>query len=361
MPPASSFSGAEVDPCTIRPGGTSQPRMSASGTGLSFRAAFEGCIGEGVELLSQFQSATDTLATATHRTPLLEQAGLPDSTPLDWISARHALDDTLTEFPADICLRRGTGHILAPPWPLSIGCAAGPSFDAAILHALLELIERDAAALWWRGGLRGRLLPLDGAAARQALDCLTRIRGATQRRRCWLLDITTDLGVPSVAAVSVNQHGHNFACGLAARLTLPQAAQAAIHEMCQMELAHEVVAAKIQESGDTALNIHDRAHLRRGQELNPQDCTLLHPLPPATASATIDETTSLRQLIRHLQDKGIETFVIDLTRSGFGIPVARVLCPMLEKEPSQIVGNRLHAAIQRTGGGHLHTNGIPLM
>jgi hypothetical protein len=34
---------------------------------------------------------------------------------------------------------------------------------------------------------------------------------------------------------------------------------------------------------------------------------------------------------------------------------------MLEKEPSHVIGDRLQAAIDSTGGGHAHTRGIPLM
>jgi ribosomal protein S12 methylthiotransferase accessory factor len=377
--PGLVFFGAEVDPSGIFPGGTDQRRLSASGAGLSFRAAFEGCVGESIELLSQFECTSDCLSqaevvdcTAEHELALtdtvailLQEAGRPVNTEIDWIIAQRALAKGKMAFPADICLRRGAGHILTPPWPLSIGCAAGTSFESAMLHGLLELIERDAAALWWRGGIRGHVIPLDAEAARRALGLLIRARGTRQRRRSWLLDITTDLGVPTVAAVSVNGDGHGFACGLAARLSLTQATEAAILEMCQMELAHMVVAAKRHESGDSALNAYDKAHLRRDRELNVHDCVLLHPLPPRVDQLldikVSDAATALNQLLEHLVCQGVETFMIDLTRPSLGIPVARVLCPALEKEPSKLIGSRLRAAIRSTGGGDAHTHGIPLM
>jgi len=52
---------------------------------------------------------------------------------------------------------------------------------------------------------------------------------------------------------------------------------------------------------------------------------------------------------------------VDLTRLVYGIPVAHVLCPALEKEPAEYGGIRLRAAIERTGGGHVYTGGIALM
>ena len=78
-----------------------------------------------------------------------------------------------------------------------------------------------------------------------------------------MLDITTDIGVPCVAAVSCSANGFGFAFGLAARPTLKAAARSAILEMCQLELALAVVEAKRGESGQAALNKRDQGHLRR--------------------------------------------------------------------------------------------------
>jgi ribosomal protein S12 methylthiotransferase accessory factor len=65
-----------------------------------------------------------------------------------------------------------------------------------------------------------------------------------------LLDITTDIGVPCVAAVSCQPDGSGFAFGLSAR---PQLV-AAITEMCRLELSDAVISAKRSERGDAALN-----------------------------------------------------------------------------------------------------------
>ena len=56
--------GAELDPRRIRPGGTGLRTASSSGVGWSRRAAFEGCVGEGIEFLAQIETDQDQLVRA---------------------------------------------------------------------------------------------------------------------------------------------------------------------------------------------------------------------------------------------------------------------------------------------------------
>src|SRR5262245_48372825 len=165
---------------------------------------------------------------------------------------------------------------MTQPFLLWMGCAAGPTKADAILHGLCELVERDAAGLWWRGGVRGRPLALDDPASGDAAGLLAELRQENTSRRTWLLDITTDLGIPAIAAISCREDGKGFACGLGARPTVAGAARGAIMELCQSELAHAVVAAKEAESGRDKLNARDRAHIARATRIDAETCALLH-------------------------------------------------------------------------------------
>jgi ribosomal protein S12 methylthiotransferase accessory factor len=179
-----------------------------------------------------------------------------------------------------------------------------------------------------------------------------------------LLDITTDIGVPSVAAVSCLSDGFGFAFGLAARPTLKAAAHAAVLEMCQGELAHAVVEAKCRERGEAALNARDQLHRRHATMLNADRCPLLQPGPERArhlAISTIDPAGVLRLIADRLAQLGIEVFGLDLTRPHFAVPVARVIAPGLQPLPSEIITPRLAAMIARTGGGATYTGGIGLM
>jgi ribosomal protein S12 methylthiotransferase accessory factor len=232
------------------------------------------------------------------------------------------------------------------------------------LHGVLELIERDAASLWWQGGHRGGSIPPQHKAQLMADALLPRLRQNVAARRSWLLDITTDIGVPCVAAISCTADGFGFAFGLAARPTLEAAARSAILEMCQIELAYAVVEAKCRERGEAALNERDRVHLRRATMIDADRCPLLQPGPERAQHLLIGATdpgAALRLIVARLEQFGIETFGLDLTRPRFEVAVARVIAPGLQLEPSEIVTPRLADMIARTGGGVSYTGGVALV
>jgi ribosomal protein S12 methylthiotransferase accessory factor len=192
---------------------------------------------------------------------------------------------------------------------------------------------------------------------------LAQIRRGNTERKTWLLDITTDVGIPVIAALSTRPDGFGFAFGFGARLNLAEAARAAVFELCQVELGQYVIDAKRREGGDGALNENDRRQLRLTL-FDTRDCKLLQPetdprdVPAECRSASV---TSLRQAVERLQARGIAAYAIDLTRPEFGIPVVRVLAPALQLEPCQIIGSRLARMIGETGGGSRYHGGMPLL
>ena len=366
--------GAEIDPATADALHRGSPPVGVSGIGLSMQEAFQGCVGEAVEYLSQLQRADDALIAADGMEPsaaldratreLVTALMPPPRAGSAWHRATRLSDQSEVLLPADLCLRRPQAlQEFAPPFPLSTGSAAGTSWEGAALHGLLELIERDAASLWWRGGRRGRAVPPDVETSAQAL--LQSLRaGIPAPRRSWLLDITADIGVPAVTALSCRPDGRGFAFGLAARRTLQAATRSAVLEMCQMELAHAVVEAKRRERGDAALNARDRAHLLRATAIDAFSCILLHPVSGSAEHIRLDDPdpkAALSLIVRRLAGLGIETYGLDLTRASLAVPVARIIAPGLQAEPSGIVTSRLSATIAQTGGGETMARGIPLI
>ena len=386
--------GAEVGPPSITATGV-QPG-SVSGTGFTFRQAFETCVGEAVEYLSQFAMPDDAVirltepAVLAETTPrmrgLWEQLGPyrrdPRAGTTAWVAAADLSDGRPVLVPADLCLRRPAGERdLDSPWPLSIGCGAGPDLLDATLHGLLELIERDAVTLWWFGGQRARLVPSGTGST-----AIRRLRGDARHRRTWLLDITTDIGVPVVVAASCHDDGLGLCVGHAAAPTLERAAESAVREMTQMELAHRITAAKRAERGDAALNAVDRRHEWRFTELRVMDTPALHPVaPPNPPSDLLEDTPglhgnlgtpcaglaaggaqnqndtqvpresgydkpSLLTALRHrLASTGSSAAALNLSREQFGIPVVRAVCPGLELGMMVPPGPRLSAVAARNG------------
>jgi hypothetical protein len=247
--PGLTFFGAEADPAVLGASVVGFPLGGCAGSGLTPSHAFESCVGEGIEFLSQFAQPGDALQAATLDAPpvpldpgsdrfvraVFAACTIPADRSVDWVPVRRMSDGTSCWFPADLCLRR-TGADFVPPLKLSTGCAAGVSREDATLRAMLELVERDAAALWWRGGRRGRPIVPASEAATVAATLLAKVRRGQGDRRTVLLDITTDLGVPVVAAFSARPDGYGFALGLGARTSLAEATGSAILELCQSEL-----------------------------------------------------------------------------------------------------------------------------
>jgi ribosomal protein S12 methylthiotransferase accessory factor len=285
--------------------------------------------------------------------------------PVAWVRGRAPAGDVEMLIPADWCLRRhAKGALAVPGAALSTGCAAGASFEAAASRALLELVERDAVALWWIGGQRPKPLAAESAAAAEAVRLLGILRQGRDERASWLLDLTTDLGIPCMAAVSVDDTGRGLACGFAARVTAVDAARAAILEMCQMELGLVLAAAKREQAGEAGLNEVDRRHLDRAARIDAERCALVHPLgsPSRNAGQTCDgPREELAVILATLGRHDMEVGLIDLTRPEFGIPVVWAVAPQLQLLPCSLRTERLQRMTSATGGGDRWTGDVALL
>jgi ribosomal protein S12 methylthiotransferase accessory factor len=370
--PGLVFFGAEADPASLGPHNTGLSTAGFAGSGLDPRRAFESCVGEGIEYLSQFAQPDDPVESGTFAAfegtldpgtngfvaAVLSACDVPVDRAISWLPVRRLVDGELSWFPADLCLRRANPDFV-PPLKLSTGCAAGITRDAAMLRGLLELIERDAVALWWRGGRRGRAIIPDSEAGNAAQTLLAQLRQGQGGRQTMLLDITTDLGIPVTAAFSSQPDGYGFALGMAARVTLAEAACSAIFEMCQSELSLHVIAAKQRQSGESALNDSDRRQSARASRLDTRVCPLL--LPGNEAPIASAQLSGVDAIVRQLAGQGIHVYTLDLTRQRFEVPVIRVIAPKLQSEPSEITSDRLARTIAETGGGAKYAGGIALL
>ncbi len=87
----------------------------------------------------------------------------------------------------------------------SNGCASGSCTEEAILHAMLELLERDAFLLSWHGA--ARLPEIDLASCRDPRTRFMADRVARLGYTMRLFDMRADLPVPAVMAVGERRDG----------------------------------------------------------------------------------------------------------------------------------------------------------
>jgi ribosomal protein S12 methylthiotransferase accessory factor len=369
--PGFFFFGAEVRPEIAGPMHAGAACANVTGKGTSLQEAFESCIGEAAEFLSQLETDADALTQADQSAALAQLdvtsrgfvANLLTTSSrykTDWLAAARLSDGAQAFLPADLILRRPIARrSLEIPFLLGAGTGAGPTPAAALAHALLELVERDALGLWWKGGRRGRAVDLRDPRLAEIARQLQSLRRDRRDRRTWFLDISSDLAVPTVVALSDSVDGGQFAFGSGAALNLAAAARSALLELCQLELAYEIVRQKIRESGQDALNAFDKAHLTRANSIDTDRCELLKPSDAKTVSQNND--VSLSEVIQRAARLGIEIYSTDTTRPSWNIAAVRLIAPALQLEPSEIVTDRLAAAILETGGARKFTGGVPLL
>ncbi|MHA7775017.1 YcaO-like family protein [Roseibium sp. M-1] len=311
------------------------------------RAVFR-CLGEVAETLSQFSRfRPDGLALLPEEAAELDVARKFAAVfgeavaARGWVACREALAGAPGLVPAILCFR-DLRETIEPVPAFSTGFAAGQTLAAAVQTATLELIERDAVALWWFGGTPARAL--EAGQVPGLLEVVSAMRAGRTERQLVLLDLTSEIGIPVVAAVSANEEGKDIAFGFAARLEAGDAARAAVLELAQMEFANLLAAAKRQRG--MQLSESEAEMLERCRDLILQDGLF----EVAAGNGDRGETeTVVVDLDTALAKHGIERFVVDLTSPRLGVPVAKVLCPGLQTISMDYRTERFRSALQRFG------------
>jgi ribosomal protein S12 methylthiotransferase accessory factor len=227
--------------------------------------------------------------------------------------------------PAPLCFGRYVAPERAAPEAGldNSGCAAGRSRDEALNGGVLELIERDATGLWWHRGIARPGIDPRGIASSRLLHCLETHDKETGRQ-CWFLDLTTDIAIPVVAAISVEDDGTLPALGVACRPHLADAMEGAFLEMVQSELALAGHMQRLDEGQVSAVDI------ALAEWYDAVDVETMPWLAPHGVAARADAPGDAHaSALERLAACGFEAYVMELTRPSLGIPVMKVICPGL--------------------------------
>jgi ribosomal protein S12 methylthiotransferase accessory factor len=229
-------------------------------------------------------------------------------------------------------------------WPDSNGCAAGNSIEEAILQGFFELLDRDAVALWWYNRVRRPAVELQ-SFRETYFEALTDYYRSL-RRDLWVLDITTDLGIPVFAAVSRRSDitPEDILLGFGCHLDPAIAVQRALTEVNQMlpavidrdrgensewELAHDPVRELIEST------VSSRPYLAPAEGM-PFDRSHYQNLQ------FDDLKDEIELCVRAAAALGLETLVLDQTRPDIGLPVVRVVVPGLRHFWARFAPGRLY-------------------
>ncbi len=213
------------------------------------------------------------------------------------------------------------------------GNAAGNTLEEAILQGLLELIERDSVAIWWYNRSRLPRVDLDSLE-----DPYTRTLERYYRemdRSLWVLDITTDLGIPAFAAVSHRQDRpvQDIVLGFGAHVEPRLGVMRALTE-CNQFLPAVV---KRDSDGATLYDFDDPEAQQWWREATLDSEPYVVPAasaPPTDVRRMADASGSdiaeeIRACVQRLAHAGIEVLVLDQSRPDLEIKVAKVIAPGL--------------------------------
>jgi oxazoline/thiazoline synthase len=231
-------------------------------------------------------------------------------------------------------------------WADSNGCAAGATLTDAIRRGLLELIERDSVAIWWYNRVPRPKICLELFEDRH-FDIFMRMYSALHRE-VWVLDLTSDLGVPTAAAISRYVRGptEDILVSFAASLDMRTAVRRALLEM--NHLLPAVLPENRTIQGDYPYPEKAQRRWWGTATVTSEPYLLpdpkLEPVGPDTYPLV--EIGSAREQLADLQSRieclGHEVLVLDQTRPDIGIPVAKVLAPGLRHFWARLAPGRLY-------------------
>jgi bacteriocin biosynthesis cyclodehydratase domain-containing protein len=235
----------------------------------------------------------------------------------------------------------------------SNGCAAGSVLEDAVLQGLLELIERDAVALWWYNRLRRRAVDLENIDDAYVSKIIRHY--GDLRRELWALDITSDFGVPTFAALSrrVDKEQEDIIYGFGAHLDPSVALARALTELNQSLEA--VPTTTGPDSSRTYRGSQDA--VRWWRTVKKADTDYLMPdleAPPCRlhdfkSLATDDLQQDILVCKALAETRGIEILVLDQTRPDVRFPVVRVVAPGLRHFWARFGPGRLYDVPLREG------------
>jgi ribosomal protein S12 methylthiotransferase accessory factor len=251
---------------------------------------------------------------------------------LDWTPLWSLTEEKFKYLPSSFCY---FGHPESAEFFFcagnSSGTAAGNNIEEAILSGFYELVERDSAAIWWYNRVQRPSVNLDSLNLpyiKQLQDYYTSLN-----REFWVLDITSDLGIPVFAAISrrVDRQPEDIVFGFAADLDVERALLGAIAEMNQFLPA----VSRQDKEGKTQYNFVEQEAIAWWQTANVAEQgyllgngeTAVYTDYPQLASDHLGE--NVQKCVAIAAAAGLETLVLDQTRPDLVLHSCRVVVPGL--------------------------------
>lgn len=294
----------------------------------------------------------------------INQQGQPGSVPapfdeeseIDWTPAFSLTSQEVRYLPTAFCYFGYPQPQRRLCWADSNGCAAGNNLEEAILQGFLELVERDGVALWWYN--RARRPAVDWASFDEPYARRLEAFYLSLGREFWVLDVTTDLKIPTFAALSRRLPSRGEAApeqiflGFGAHLDPSTALMRALTEMNQFlpAVLSSDEQADLPTLDDPPLQKWlEEATLESQPYLKPDRQQPAQSRADYPSQASHDLREDVLECVRRAETLGMETLVLDQSRPDIGLSVVRVTVPGLRHFWPRFAPGRLYDVPPRLG------------
>ncbi|MGA2125271.1 MAG: TOMM precursor leader peptide-binding protein, partial [Xanthobacteraceae bacterium] len=272
--------------------------------------------------------------------PTPDSDGPPDgfdrSAEIEWSPVWSLRDERFKYLPTSLLYFSYRGPAAYPAD--SNGCAAGNTLEEAIVQGFLELVERDAYAIWWYNRLQRPQVDLGRFDDSYVRDLQGQL--AETGRRLWVLDVTSDLGIPSFVAVThwMANGQENIEFGSGAHFDPRIALLRALTELNQflsIGLMDGGAGDKSSLDGTTPLRLRDHPYLM------PSDDPAVHP-GSAAKFGRLDAREQVIACVRIARRARLDVLVLDQTRPDIEVPVVKVIVPGMRHFYRRFAPGRLY-------------------
>src|SRR5215218_303051 len=291
-----------------------------------------------VMLFSDAQYRQDQAPMAAEEDASPPPAPFDPSALIEWSPAWSLRDGCFKYFPTSLLYYFHNGAGADQTSADSNGCAAGNTLEEAIVQGFLELVERDSYAIWWYNRLQRPEVDLGRFDDSYVRDLQSQL--AESGRRLWVLDVTSDLGIPTFVAILHWMHDsqENIEFGSGAHFDVRIALLRALTELNQflsIGLMGGGTGDKSSLDGITPLRLRDHPFL------TPSDSPAVQP-DFGSKFGRLDAHEQVSACVRLAKREGLDFLVLDQTRADIEVPVVRVIVPGMRHFYRRFAPGRLY-------------------
>ena len=267
---------------------------------------------------------------------------------IDWTPIWSLTHQEFKYLPSSYCYYGYRPSYEPDCWADSNGCATGNNLEEAILQGFMELVERDAVALWWYNRLEKPQVDLDSFDEPYFQSLKQYYQ--TLNREIWVLDITSDLNIPVFAAISRRSDeckAEDIVLGYGAHFDAKIAISRALTEVNQIlpnvMFASSDGSTNYPPSADKlAIDWWKTATLAEKTYLVPNRQVAAKVSSYYTRIISNDLLEDVKLCQQIVERNGMEMLVLDQTRGDIGLRVAKVIVPGMRHMWKRLAPGRLY-------------------